>query len=73
MNEFSCYIDLDTFSRRIHFLKLTYNKVISTRSVFEMNLFDSSICLFCHKEETVVHAFLECKMLLDCGGAFTVG
>ena len=25
-----------------------------------MNLADSSTCLFCNKEKTVVHAFLEC-------------
>ena len=51
---------LDTFSRLIHF-KIIYNRVMTNKILLKMNLADSSTYLFCNREETVVHAFLECE------------
>ena len=51
---------LETFSRLVH-LALIHNRVMTNKILSKMNLVDSFTCLFCNREETVVHAFLECK------------
>ena len=64
----SFLVTLDTFSRLIHF-KLKHNRVMTNKILLKMNLADSSKCLFCNREETVVHA----KMLPDSRGVLNVG
>ena len=59
----------------MHF-KLIHNRGMTNKIIFRMNLADSSTSLSCNREETVVHAFLECEnvtMLQDSGGALNVG
>ena len=51
---------LETFSRLVH-LALIHNRVMTNKILSKMNRDDSFTCLFCNREETVVHAFLECK------------
>ena len=52
----SFLVTSDTFSRLIHF-KLVHNRMMTNKILLKMNLVDSSTCLFCNREDTVVHAF----------------
>ena len=65
-------VTLNIFSIQVHF-KLIYNRVMTNKILFKINLADSSTYSFCNREEAVIYALLECKRLLDPGGALNVG
>ena len=64
--EFYCYVGYIFKTHSLIHFKLIYNRVMTNKILFKMNLADSSTCLFCNGEETVVHAFLECENLIEC-------
>ena len=56
---------LDTFSRLVLF-KLIHNREMTNKILVEMILADSSLCLYCNREEPVVQAFPECEDVTRC-------
>ena len=52
----TCYIET-----RLVYFRPIHNRVMTNKILFKMKLIDSSKCLSCDIEDTVVHAFLECK------------